>query len=103
MSGSLTARKGVSCTRSSRTTVLRILFMDERTIPPSGRGKRTGSLPKSPRNQWGEDFHYRALFEQTGECVFIIGLDLRYITANQQALSLLGYEESELVGMPVDR
>ncbi|MGZ9223925.1 MAG: ATP-binding protein [Anaerolineales bacterium] len=41
------------------------------------------------------------MFEQTGECVFIIGLDLRYITANQQALSLLGYEEHELVGMPV--
>ncbi|HLF73664.1 MAG TPA: ATP-binding protein [Anaerolineales bacterium] len=75
--------------------------MDERTIPPSGRGKRTGSLPKSPRNQWGEDFHYRALFEQTGECVFIIGLDLRYITANQRALDLLGYEEHELAGMSV--
>lgn len=51
--------------------------------------------------EWGEDFHYRALFEQTGECVFVIGLDLCYIAANQQALRLLGYEKHELIGMPV--
>ena len=75
--------------------------MDERTIPfPRPPGK-PGPALKRPRNEWGEDFHYRALFEQTGECVFIIGLDLRYITANQQALSLLGYEEHELIGVPV--
>ncbi|MGZ9166753.1 MAG: ATP-binding protein [Anaerolineales bacterium] len=45
--------------------------------------------------------HYRTLFEQTSECVFIIGLDFRYLAANQQALDLLGYEEGELIGMPV--
>jgi PAS domain S-box-containing protein len=49
----------------------------------------------------GEDLDYRALFEQTGECVFIIGLDLCYIAANPQGLNLLGYEKDELVGMPV--
>ncbi len=54
-----------------------------------------------PDPKWGKDLYYRSLFEQTGECVFIIGLDLCYITANQQALDLLGYQESELVGMPV--
>jgi two-component system, sensor histidine kinase and response regulator len=77
------------------------LFMDEKTISLPGPGRKPDAGLGSSRYQWGEDFHYRALFEQTGECVFIIGLDLRYITANQQALSLLGYEESELVGMPV--
>jgi PAS domain S-box-containing protein len=42
------------------------------------------------------------LFEQTGECIFIISLDFRYITANEQALSLLGYKQDELVNKPVD-
>ena len=78
-----------------------ILFMDEKTIPLPRPEQKLESDSKKFRNQWGEDFHYRALFEQTGECVFIIGLDLRYITANQQALSLLGYEERELAGLPV--
>ena len=80
---------------------LKTLFMDEKSIPLPGPGQNSDSALKRSRNEWGENFHYRALFEQTGECVFIIGLDLRYITANQQALSLLGYEEYELVGMPV--
>ena len=75
--------------------------MDEKTIPLPRPGRKIDSAQKKQRNDWGEDFHYRALFEQTGECVFIVGLDLRYITANQQALSLLGYEEHELIGMPV--
>ena len=75
--------------------------MDEKGIPLPTPGQNSDSTLKRSRNEWGENFHYRALFEQTGECVFIIGLDLRYITANQQALSLLGYEEHELVGMPV--
>ena len=54
-----------------------------------------------PGKKWGEDLHYRALFEQTSECVFIIGLDFCYLAANRQALKLLGYEEDELIGMPV--
>jgi two-component system sensor histidine kinase/response regulator len=83
------------------TLPLKTLFMDEKTIPLPRPGAKPGSALKRPRNEWGEDFHYRALFEQTGECVFIIGLDLRYITANHKALSLLGYEEHELIGMPV--
>jgi two-component system sensor histidine kinase/response regulator len=75
--------------------------MDEKTIPLPKPGYQGDSALKKLRNKWGEDFHYRALFEQIGECVFIIGLDLRYVAANQQALNLLGYEEHELVGMPV--
>ncbi len=46
---------------------------------------------------------YRALFEHTGECVFIVGLDLKFITANQQALQLIGYDENQLIGLPVDK
>jgi len=75
--------------------------MDEKTIPLPKPGYQGDSALKKLRNKWGEDFHYRALFEQIEECVFIIGLDLRYVAANQQALNLLGYEEHELVGMPV--
>lgn len=90
------------CMHSSQTISLMILFMDDqKTIPLARREQKPDSASKKSRNEWGEDFHYRALFEQIGECVFIIGLDLRYITANQQALSLLGYEEHELAGLPV--
>ena len=67
--------------------------MDERTIPLPRPDQKPESASKKLRNEWGEDFHYRALFDQTGEYVFIIGLDLRDITANQQALILLGYTE----------
>jgi PAS domain S-box-containing protein len=75
--------------------------MDEKTIP-------LGKLPVdikvqvSGKNKLGADLDYRALFEQTGECVFIIGLDFKFITANQQALKLLGYEEYQLMGLPVE-
>ncbi len=75
--------------------------MDEKTIPLDKYRILSKILPAKRENTWGEDLHYRALFDQTRECVFIIGLDFRYLTANQQALSLLGYEEHELVGMPV--
>ncbi len=74
--------------------------MDEASVPRSG-STVDQILNHNSRRQWGEDLHYRALFEQTGECVFIIGLDFCYLAANQQALSLLGYDEDELIGMPV--
>lgn len=44
---------------------------------------------------WGGDLDYRALFEQTGDSVFIIGLDFRIIAANPQALHLLGLTDGE--------
>ncbi|MDD2921649.1 MAG: PAS domain S-box protein, partial [Anaerolineales bacterium] len=75
--------------------------MDEKTIP-------LGKLPvdvkvrTAGKNRLGTNLDYRALFEQTGECVFIIGLDFKFITANQQALRLLGYDESQLIGLPVE-
>ncbi len=54
------------------------------------------------QDKWDANLDYRALFEQTRECVFIIGLDFRFITANQQALRLLGYEEYQLAGLLVE-
>ena len=75
--------------------------MDEKTIPLSTLEIDTLLNGSALHKQWGDDLHYRALFEQTGECVFIIGLDFHYLAANQQALSLLGYKADELIGMPV--
>ena len=75
--------------------------MDEKTIP-------FGKLPVDVKAQiskkegLGLDLDYRALFEQMSECVFIIGLDLKCIAANPQALRLLGYDEVQLMGMPVE-
>jgi len=76
--------------------------MDERTIPISSLPPQLTALGKNQNKlAWGEDVHYRSLFDQTGESVFIIGMDLHYITANQQALDLLGYKKEELVGLSV--
>ena len=75
--------------------------MDEKTIPLDKYFIESKINARKTKKKWGEDLHYRALFEQTSECVFIIGMDFRYLAANHQALSLLGYEERELVGMPV--
>lgn len=75
--------------------------MDEKTIPLDKYFIESRINARKSNKKWGEDLHYRALFEQTSECVFIIGMDFRYLAANQQALSLLGYEEHELIGMPV--
>ena len=65
--------------------------MDEKIIPLSKPSLDQLLHLKSSHRLWGDDLHYRALFEQTGECVFIIGLDFRYLAANHQALSLLGF------------
>lgn len=75
--------------------------MDEKTIPLQKYVVESKPHTVNDSIQWGEDLHYRGLFEQTSECVFIIGLDFRYLAANRQALILLGYEEHELIGMPV--
>ena len=77
------------------------MSMDEKTVPIPRKPAGKKPLPEVRNIQPGNTLNYRALFDQTGECVFIIGLDLTYMAANQQALQLLGYEEKELVGMPV--
>jgi PAS domain-containing protein len=67
--------------------------MDEKTIPLEQYWAERKAQTAPAAKTWGEDLHYRALFEQTSECVFIISLDFQYLAANQQALSLLGYNE----------
>lgn len=75
--------------------------MDDKTIPLKRYMEGRNRSSESPTHQWGDNVHYRALFEQMRESVFIIGMDFRYLAANQQALDLLGYAENELVGMSV--
>ena len=76
--------------------------MDRKTTPLGNLPAHLAAmLNKQKKTAWGEDVHYRALFDQTGESVFIIDMDLHYITANQQALDLLGYKKEELIGLPV--
>ncbi|MCE9644925.1 MAG: PAS domain-containing sensor histidine kinase [Chloroflexi bacterium] len=75
--------------------------MDDKTIPimTTSLVDREPLLPGTGQQEI--DQFGRTLFDQTGECVFIIGMDLRYLAANRQALQLLGYEEQEIIGMPV--
>ena len=75
--------------------------MHEKTVPLQKFFNKSGAMMKDSVRHDRNGLHYRALFDQTGECVFIIGLDLCYRAANQQALNLLGYEEHELIGRPV--
>jgi len=89
------------CKTYSQIAGLVISSMHEKTIPLNKIIIESGVMVKAPVDTEGRDLHYRALFDQTGECVFIIGLDLCYRAANQRALNLLGYEEYELIGMPV--
>lgn len=42
------------------------------------------------------DLDYRALFEQTGDCVFLINLEFKPVVLNPQALRLLGFAENEI-------
>lgn len=91
----------VVCRPCFPTSGLKIFYMDKKTIPLPEYAVESKKHTVKSGKKWGEDLHYRALFEQTSECVFIIGLDLCYLAANQQALRLLGYEEDELVGMQV--
>src|SRR5260370_27022017 len=76
--------------------------MDDKTIPLQTFATKTKKQPVKKKKKWDVDSFGNSLFEQTGECVFIIGLDLHYLAANQQALLLLGYSEDELIGKPVN-
>jgi PAS domain S-box-containing protein len=75
--------------------------MDKKTIPIATYQAEKSAAEGSRNKAWGDDFHYRALFEQSDDSIFIISLGLRYMAANPQALQLLGYTESELIGKPV--
>jgi PAS domain S-box-containing protein len=75
---------------------------DNTTQSPQATNERE-SDPEQNQAMWGgDDFHYRALFEQAGDSVFIIGLELKYIAVNQQAANMLGYTQDELIGKPVN-
>lgn len=44
---------------------------------------------------------YDALFKNTTDAIFVFTLDNNYITVNQRALDMLGYELDELAGQPI--
>lgn len=75
--------------------------MDEKTIPIKSRILENRSILFKKKGRREIDQFGPTLFEQTGECVFIIDMDLRYLAANRQALHLLGYDEKEIIGMHV--
>lgn len=75
--------------------------MDDKTIPIKNLPAEIKAKLEKKTKSWEVDRLGRNLFEQTGECIFIIDLDLRYLTANRQALLLLGYDEREISGMNV--
>jgi len=66
--------------------------MDEKTAHfkniSSGAGLQVAS--------WNGELDYRALFEQTGDCVFIVSSDMKIVALNPQASRLLGYSAGEL-------
>jgi PAS domain S-box-containing protein len=74
---------------------------DNKTIPIKALSQEIKTMLEKKKTTWETDQFGRTLFEQIAECVFIIGMDLRYLAANRQALNLLGYNEGEIVGMPV--
>ena len=76
--------------------------MNQNTIPLPNRDKSPlKDSSKQIESVADQNFNYRALFEQTEDCVFIISLDFRYIAVNPQAIRLLGYSKQELIGKPV--
>ncbi|MAT44999.1 MAG: hypothetical protein CL609_21920 [Anaerolineaceae bacterium] len=47
------------------------------------------------------EFRYQALFNQSNDAVFLIGLDGKILKANQRALSMYGYSPSEISRMNI--
>ena len=75
--------------------------MDEKTVPVKPLSPEIMAKLHKPKRKWDVDRFGRTLFDQTGECIFIIDMDLCYLAANKQALHLLGYHENEIIGRPV--
>jgi len=75
--------------------------MDEKTVPVKPLSPEVMAKLQKTKKKWGVDRFGRTLFDQTGECIFIIDMDLCYLAANKQALHLLGYHENEIIGKPV--
>lgn len=49
------------------------------------------------------EHRFRALFENTTDAIFMIGLDRQILAANQCAVTLLGYSLEELIGLDATR
>ena len=75
--------------------------MDEKTVPVKPLSPEIMAKLNKQKRKWDVDRFGRTLFDQTGECIFIIDMDLCYLAANKQALHLLGYHENEIIGRPV--
>ncbi len=70
--------------------------MDEKLLPVDV------NLQLTTGGKWNADLDYRALFEQTGDCVFIISMDFHILTVNPQASRLLAYANGDLDGRKLD-
>lgn len=68
--------------------------MDKNFTPSTGLSTDAALQVSAVTNE----LDYRALFEQAGECFFILSPKLRFIAVNPQASRLLGYSEEELAG-----
>ena len=62
-----------------------VLYMDEKLLPIN-----FSAALETQGSTWNGGLDYRALFEQTGDCVFIISPNCRTISLNPQAARLLG-------------
>ncbi len=74
------------------------------TRPPPRNSGFSARAPLSerapPASEEMEEF-YRSVFERSSECIFICGLDGKFIDANDAALSMLGLGLDGLRGLPV--
>ena len=66
------------------------MYMDEKLLPVN-----FSDAIETQGSAWHGELDYRALFEQTGDCVFIISPDFRTLTLNSQAMRLLGYSNRD--------
>jgi len=89
------------CKQFYLTCAPKIYPMDEKTIPVNQIPVEV-KVQANGKPKLGANLDYRSLFEQIGECVFIIGMDFKFITANERALHLLGYDEAQLLNMSVE-
>ena len=63
--------------------------MDKKLMPGRDLSVRVDLQQPS----WNDGLDYRALFEQTGDCVFIINTDFKLVAINPQASRMLGYSD----------
>ncbi|MEN9563755.1 MAG: hypothetical protein RIR73_1999 [Chloroflexota bacterium] len=68
--------------------------MDEKLLPVNV------SAPfEAQGSAWNGALDYRALFEQTGDCIFIISPDFRTLSLNPQAVRFLGYSSRDQLAL----